>query len=48
MKVQSSCSIRAQHFGDVSTVGGPPRTAAMVNWSAPGPGRLAVCYKGES
>lgn len=42
VKVQPRCSRRPQYFGDASTTGWPPRTAAAVEWSQPEPIRQAV------
>ena len=43
VKVQSSCSRRPQSFGDASTMGWSPRTAAAVERSQAEPRRQAVC-----
>ena len=37
VKVQPGLSRDPQHFGDASTMGQPPRTAAGVKWNQPEP-----------
>lgn len=46
---QLSCCRRLQHFGDASTMGRPPRTAATVEWSWLEPRRQKyACCRGQS
>lgn len=49
VKVQPGCNRRPLHFGDASSMGGPPRTAAAMERSPSEPRRQeCVCWRGPS